>query len=235
MDFIGTAVATPPAPILQNGFAGLASFLIRIVTVLGGLFAVWNFIAAGYGFMNAGEDPEAIIKAWGRIWKSLVGLLLIVASFVFAAFIGWIFLGSPTAILAPDFSATPPAVAPTTPPAGPTATTAPSPTTTVTSIGVTKLYIQATPPNPNEPAGIRILISGSISSSYSYKIEDSSGNITLNCNAVTTDGSGSSSTLIPGSNPAFNTVLQGHNVKLYSGSGCTGPVSASSTVQISII
>src|SRR3989344_5395226 len=112
MDFIGTGVTPPASPILQGGFANLASFLVRLVTVIGGLFATWNFIAAGYKFMNAGEDPEAITKAWGSIWKSLIGLLLIVASFVFAAFIGWIFLGSPTAIIAPDFSTTPPAEAP---------------------------------------------------------------------------------------------------------------------------
>jgi len=112
MDFIGTGVTPPASPILQGGFANLASFLVRLVTVIGGLFATWNFIAAGYKFMNAGEDPEAITKAWGSIWKSLIGLLLIVASFVFAAFIGWIFLGSPTAIIAPDFSTTPPVIAP---------------------------------------------------------------------------------------------------------------------------
>ena len=115
MEFIGTGVNGPSSPILQGGFANLASFLVRLVTVIGGLFATWNFIAAGYKFMNAGEDPEAITKAWGSIWKSLIGLLLIVASFVFAAFIGWIFLGSPTAIIAPDFSTTPPVVAPATP------------------------------------------------------------------------------------------------------------------------
>src|SRR3989344_3100122 len=144
MEFIGTGVSGPSSPILQGGFASLASFIVRIVTVIGGLFATWNFIAAGYSFMNAGDDPEAITKAWGSIWKSLIGLLLIVASFVFAAFIGWIFLGSPTAIIAPDFSTTPPVVAPTTPPAGPTATTAPQPPTATPvpeSIGVTKIYL----------------------------------------------------------------------------------------------
>ena len=226
MDFIGTGVTPPASPILQGGFANLASFLVRLVTVIGGLFATWNFIAAGYKFMNAGEDPEAITKAWGSIWKSLIGLLLIVASFVFAAFIGWIFLGSPTAIIAPYFSTTPPVVAPITPPAGPTATPVPE------SIGVTKIYLQATPPSPNSPVGIRIVITGNINTGYSYKIEDQTGATTLNCNAITTSNTGNSSSMIPGSNPAFSVILQGHTAKLYTGGSCLGAVSATSTVQV---
>ena len=76
--FIGNAVTPPSAPILDGGFAGLASFLIRMITILAGLFSIWNFIVAGFFFMSAGNDPEALSKAWGSIWKSLIGLLLIV-------------------------------------------------------------------------------------------------------------------------------------------------------------
>ena len=60
MEFIGTPVITPSAPIFADGFSGLASFVLRLMTIVAGLFAVWNFVAAGYKFMMAGENAEAI-------------------------------------------------------------------------------------------------------------------------------------------------------------------------------
>lgn len=102
---LGGKVDPPTSPLFSGGFAGLASSLLRIVYIVAGLYVFFNFIIAGYKFISAGGNPEAINEAWGTIWKSLVGLLLIVSATVFAALVGWLFLDNPTAILKPQFVA----------------------------------------------------------------------------------------------------------------------------------
>lgn len=103
---------TPPAPFKdptlggQYGglYPGLMLFfnnLIRLLIVIGGLWAFLNLILAGYGFLGAGEDPKKMAAAWQKIWQSMIGLLFILGSFVLAAIFGYLLFGDPTAILKP--------------------------------------------------------------------------------------------------------------------------------------
>lgn len=88
----------------ESGQFGLITFLnniLRLVFVVAGLYALLNLIIAGYSFMSAGGDPKAVEKAWAKIWQSLIGLLIIVASFLLAALFGWLLFGNASAILTP--------------------------------------------------------------------------------------------------------------------------------------
>lgn len=83
---------------------GLIVFLtniLRLVFVLAGLYAFLNIVLAGIGFISAGGDSKAVSSAWAKIWQSLLGLLIIAASFVLAAIFGQLLLGSWDAILNP--------------------------------------------------------------------------------------------------------------------------------------
>ena len=83
---------------------GLILFLnnvLKLVIVLAGVFAFLNVIIAGYQFMTAMGDPKGITSAWNKIWQSLIGLVLVVGSFVLAAIFGWLLFGDATAILQP--------------------------------------------------------------------------------------------------------------------------------------
>lgn len=83
---------------------GLISFLnnlLRLLAVIGGLFAFFNLVIAGYGFLSAGDDPKKIVAAWQKIWQSMLGLLFILGSFVLAAIFGYLLFGDATAILKP--------------------------------------------------------------------------------------------------------------------------------------
>lgn len=96
----------PPGAAAYGGsvFGGLVPFLnniLRLIFVIAGLFALFNLIIAGFGFMTAGGDPKAIEKAWSKIWQSLIGLIIIVASFLLAAIFGYLLFGDPMAILQP--------------------------------------------------------------------------------------------------------------------------------------
>lgn len=84
-----------------NGITQLATNLLRVGFLLAGLWAFLNFILAGYSFLSASGDPKKITAAWEKIWLSIVGLVVIVASFVLAAIVGFILFGDPLFILRP--------------------------------------------------------------------------------------------------------------------------------------
>ena len=82
---------TPPAPFTAGKYgdisadgAGLIGFVnnvVRLLIVIGGIWAFINLIMAGYGFLSAGDDPKKIEEAWKKIYQSMMGLLFILGSF----------------------------------------------------------------------------------------------------------------------------------------------------------
>lgn len=83
---------------------GLILFLtniLRLVFVVAGIFVFVNLILAGFQFMGAGGDAKAVEKAWGKIWQSLLGLILVVGSFALAALFGYLLFGDAGYILSP--------------------------------------------------------------------------------------------------------------------------------------
>lgn len=84
-----------------TGVITLMNSVLKLAFIVGGIWALLNFIIAGYGFMSAGGESKEITKAWDRIWQSFMGLLFIVGSFLLAAVAGIILFKDPTAILQP--------------------------------------------------------------------------------------------------------------------------------------
>jgi len=84
-----------------GGIIGLFTNILRLVFVVAGVYALLNFIIAGYQFMTAGGDTKAFSAAWNRIWQTLVGLVIVVGSFALAALFGYIIFGDPMFILRP--------------------------------------------------------------------------------------------------------------------------------------
>lgn len=84
-----------------GGLIGFFNNIIRLLIVIGGLWAFLNLILAGYGFLGAGDDPKKMEAAWQKIWQSMMGLLFILGSFILAAIFGYLLFGDPTAILKP--------------------------------------------------------------------------------------------------------------------------------------
>ena len=83
---------------------GLIIFLnniLRLLVAVAGIYGLLNFILAGYQFMTASDDPKSISNAWAKIWRTLVGLLIIAVSFVLAAILGYLLFGNARAILQP--------------------------------------------------------------------------------------------------------------------------------------
>jgi hypothetical protein len=85
----------------NGGIVGLFTNLLRLVFVVAGIYALFNFIMAGYQYMMAGGDAKMLNSAWARIWQTLMGLVIIVGSFALAALVSYLFFGDATFILNP--------------------------------------------------------------------------------------------------------------------------------------
>lgn len=83
----------------HGGLVGFLSNILKFASLAAGLFAIVNFVLAGYGIMTSNGEPEKMTKATQKIWNSILGLVLIVASFAFAVLLGWILFHKPDAIL----------------------------------------------------------------------------------------------------------------------------------------
>jgi len=82
-----------------TGFTNLFNNILRLLVVVGGLYAFINLVMAGYGFLSAGDDPKKMEGAWAKIWQSMMGLLFILGSFVLAAIFGAILFKDAGALL----------------------------------------------------------------------------------------------------------------------------------------
>ncbi|MFC1727724.1 hypothetical protein ACFL0Y_04335 [Patescibacteria group bacterium] len=92
-------------PTSGGSVPGLIIFLnnlLKLAIVGAGLFALFNIVLAGYGFLSAGDDPKKMAGASAKIWQSVVGLLIVASAFILAAIVGILLFNSPGAILRPQ-------------------------------------------------------------------------------------------------------------------------------------
>lgn len=99
-------IQTPPGltaygGLASGGLVNLLSNLLKMLVVVAGIYTLLQIIFAGYKFISAGGDSKAVEEAWGKIWQSLIGLLIVAGAFVLAAVFGLLLFGDPTAILNP--------------------------------------------------------------------------------------------------------------------------------------
>lgn len=99
-------VSPPPGlssygPLASGGLVKFLNVILQTLVVVAGLYFLFNLIFAGYQFISAGGDSKAVEAAWGKIWQSIVGLLIVAASFLLAAIFGLLIFGQWDAILKP--------------------------------------------------------------------------------------------------------------------------------------
>jgi len=79
----------------------LIQTVIWVLIVAAGVYALFNFILAGYAFMSAGDDPKKVAGAWAKIWQTALGLTIAAGSFILAALFGQMIFGDWNFILNP--------------------------------------------------------------------------------------------------------------------------------------
>lgn len=71
-----------------GAFTKILSNVIGVMTVIAGLWFMFQFIIGGYGYMTAGEDPQKMGNATKKITSSLIGLVVIVAAYAVISLLG---------------------------------------------------------------------------------------------------------------------------------------------------
>jgi hypothetical protein len=76
--------------------------VIWILIIGAGIYALLNFVLAGYSFLSAGDDSKKVAGAWAKIWQSALGLAIAAGALILAAIFGQIIFGDPKFILNPE-------------------------------------------------------------------------------------------------------------------------------------
>lgn len=100
-------IKPPPGVDKYSGSKGQGLFILlnnilKLMIIGAGIFALINFIIAGYEFISAEGDSTKVTKAWNRIWQSALGLVIAAGSFTLAAVLSKIIFGRFDAILRPE-------------------------------------------------------------------------------------------------------------------------------------
>ncbi|MGA2910470.1 MAG: hypothetical protein ABSE04_01535 [Candidatus Microgenomates bacterium] len=103
----------PPSPLAKYGeqpgaaIGTLIQYVVWILIIGAGVYALFNFILAGYAFMSAENDPKKVEAAWAKIWQTALGLAFAAGALLLAAIFGLLIFGSATAILNPSIPTLP--------------------------------------------------------------------------------------------------------------------------------
>lgn len=66
----------------------ILSKTVGFLTIVGGLYFIFQFIIGSYGWMTAGGNKESLKQAQDRISHAVVGLLILVAAYALISVIG---------------------------------------------------------------------------------------------------------------------------------------------------
>lgn len=103
----------PPSPLAKYGsdpgtaIGTLIQYAVWILIAGAGIYALFNFILAGYAFMSAGDDPKKVAGAWAKIWQTALGLAFAAGAFVLAGIFGKLIFDDASFILNPSIQTIP--------------------------------------------------------------------------------------------------------------------------------
>lgn len=86
----------------SGGIGKLLNLVFQVLIIVGGIYAIFNFILAGYAFLSAGDDPKKAAAAWAKIYQSAIGLLFMAGAFLLAALFSQLIFGDWHTILNPS-------------------------------------------------------------------------------------------------------------------------------------
>jgi hypothetical protein len=97
---LGVAAYNAGAP-SGIGLILFISNLIKIATIIAGVWVLFNFISAGYLYITSEGDSSAANKVKDQITSSVIGLVIIVMSYTVIAVISYFLFGNAGYILNP--------------------------------------------------------------------------------------------------------------------------------------
>jgi len=90
-----------------TGYGDLAStdlvkFLnnvVALIIVIAGIWTVFNFISAGYIYLNSNNQPQKLTDAGNKILQSVIGLAIVATAYTIAGILGFILFKDATKLL----------------------------------------------------------------------------------------------------------------------------------------
>ncbi len=112
IQFFGRVAPPPGVGAYNHGGEGFGlilfvSNIIRLITIVAGAFSLFNLVLAGFTYITAANNVKAVETAWQSILMSLIGLSVIVGSFVITAIVSYLLFGDATFILSPRLEGVP--------------------------------------------------------------------------------------------------------------------------------
>ena len=77
------------------------SAIVRMLMIVGGLFAFWQFLSGGFQFITSGGDKGKVAEAQQKIQMSITGLVVMTASFIIIGIVSLVLFGNFTHIINP--------------------------------------------------------------------------------------------------------------------------------------
>ncbi len=101
-------VSPPPGVDVYNTTAGgiglilFVSRVIRTLTIVAGVWVLFNIISAGFDYISSSGDSSVPNKVKDKIQMSVLGLVIIIAAYTIIAIISFVLFGNPGFILSPQ-------------------------------------------------------------------------------------------------------------------------------------
>ncbi len=100
-DVVGT-ITVPGGVPSEVGKAGdFFSAIVRLMMVVGGIYTLWQFLSGGFEYISSGGDKTHIASATQKLTMSIIGLVVMTASFILISIISVVLFGNFTYILNP--------------------------------------------------------------------------------------------------------------------------------------
>lgn len=100
----------PPEPVTNTygvlggdgaGLTGFISDIIILLTIIGGIWALFNIIIGGLALITSDGDSAKLTEFGSKLSMTIVGLVLMVGAPLIAAIIGFLVYGDATMLLQP--------------------------------------------------------------------------------------------------------------------------------------
>lgn len=104
LSVFGEIKATPLPATYRSVTTGLPIFIsniVRLIMIGAGIFAFINLVIAGLLYVTSAGDEKKVSQALASINMSLIGLVVLIASFAITGIVSYILFGDATAILQP--------------------------------------------------------------------------------------------------------------------------------------
>ncbi len=88
----------------EIGIIIFISNMIRLATIVAGIWTLINFVLAGWIYLTNSDDPDAGSKVSQQMINTVIGLVIVVLAYSIAGLIGLLVFGDASFILNPELT-----------------------------------------------------------------------------------------------------------------------------------